>query len=302
VLTPRLQNVLHPRFCLAIAAALLTFEAAAEERYESPRSLGMGSALRGAAAANAALFTNPAGLAATKLFHLEGAYQFQSELEGHAGHASVVDSTTPVSGGFGATYFTWDPEFQNVSGYDMRITLAFPASDMFFIGATGKYLDLQAGGVPEGALPSEEPGSVARGITFDAGAMVRLGQLVSLGVSGYNLRRLPGDQYPQGIGGGIGFAPFDLLLIDFDVVYDLPHEGGSRGRYLGGLEYFAGGQYPVRLGYRYSEKTETDDRSQDLTAGLGYVDPRFAVDLGGRRQVRGGDETVVSAALRIFAN
>ena len=122
--------------------------AAAEERYESPRSLGMGSALRGAAAANASLYTNPAGLASTKLFHLEAAYQYESADRGHAGNASVVDSTTPVAGGFGATYQAWDP-VQKIEGYDLRLGLAFPASDLLFIGATGKYFRLDASALPE---------------------------------------------------------------------------------------------------------------------------------------------------------
>lgn len=289
-----------PRFAHALSflfLAMASGTAVAEERFESPRSLGMGSALRGAAAANAALYTNPAGIASSKLMHLEAGYQYEAAGEGHAGNASVVDSTTPVAGGFAATYQAWDP-IQKIEGYDLRLALALPASDLFFLGVTGKFFNLDASALPPGAPEGAEPGPVAEGITLDAGAMVRLGPAITVGVSGYNLRRLESDLVPIGVGGGVGVAPFELLLIDADVVYDFPHEGGPAGRYLAGLEYFAAGQYPIRFGYRFSEAT----RAHDVALGLGYVDPRFGIDLGGRREVSGGDETVVSVALRVFAN
>jgi opacity protein-like surface antigen len=281
----------------ALAGLLSPRLAGAEERYESPRSLGMGSALRGAAAANASLYTNPAGLASAKLFHLEAAYQYESAERGHAGNASVVDSTTPVAGGFGATYQVWDP-IQRIEGYDLRLSLALPASDFFYLGATGKYFHLDASRVAPDAPPGTEPGPVAEGITFDAGAMARLGDAITVGVSGYNLRRLPSDLVPIGVGGGIGVAPFDLLLVDVDAVYDFPHDGNPAGRYMAGLEYFTAGRYPIRAGYRFDESKN----AHDVTVGVGYVDPRFGIDLAGRREVAGGDETVASIALRVFSN
>jgi opacity protein-like surface antigen len=257
----------------------------------------MGSALRGAAAANASLYTNPAGMASTKLMHLEAGYQYDAAEEGHAGNASVVDSTTPVAGGFGATYQVWDP-IRKIEGYDLRLSLALAAGDFFFVGATGKYFDLAEGAVAADAPAGTEPGPVAKGITFDLGAMARLGEAITIGVTGYNLRRLDGDLAPVGVGGGIGVAPFQLLLADVDVVYDFPRDARPEGHYLVGAEYFANGQYPVRVGYRFSEATN----AHDVTIGLGYVDPRFGIDLAGRRQVAGGDETVASVALRVFAN
>ena len=56
---------------------------------------------------------------------------------------------------------------------------------------------------------------------------------------------------------------------------------------------------PLRLGYTFDE-TRSDQGIHILTAGVGYIDPSFALEAALRQEVSGGSDTTVLVNLRYF--
>src|SRR6185503_6717829 len=114
--------------------------------------LAMGGALRAAAVSTPSLYMNPAALAVGRLYHIEGAYQYDGAAEGHLANASVVDSTNAVAGGLGATYSVSDPDHADRTAYDLRIGVGVPVGQSFSLGATVKYIHLVQDGTPRSGV------------------------------------------------------------------------------------------------------------------------------------------------------
>ncbi|HEY3592824.1 MAG TPA: hypothetical protein VGL13_03080, partial [Polyangiaceae bacterium] len=181
---------------------------------------------------------------------------------------------------------------------DVRLALAAPLSDRFFVGLTGKYLKLNDSGPPLrgfGLPPSaatlglsDQPS--VDNVTFDAGITVKPTDEISIGLVGSNLTS-PGQGFqPLTLGGGIGFGSNDLtlegdLLADFTTFTDAGGKSHTKLRGSLGVEYLAGDHFPLRLGYRYDQGLKT----HAISAGLGYIDPQFSVDFAFRRTISGSE-------------
>ena len=91
------------------------------------------------------------------------------------------------------------------------------------------------------------------------------------------------------------------LGISADALWNLDADKGQRsGRYGGGAEYFVGsGQgtgYPLRAGGVYDAASDKGF----VTFGVGFANAKMGFDIGGRRQVSGGDkELIIQAGLRL---
>jgi hypothetical protein len=119
---------------------------------------------------------------------------------------------------------------------------------------------------------------MVKDITFDAGITIRAGDNVQLSLVGNNLTDPGHGLLPMLLGGGIGFGS-NLFTLEADLVGDLTTYDQTKLRGMGGFEYLAGGQYPIRLGYRYDD----GQKSHALSGGLGYVSKEFSFDVSMRR-------------------
>lgn len=274
--------------------------AAADPLYQGARGLAMGGALRAAAMSTPSLYMNPAAMALGRLYHLEAAYQYDGAVQGHLANAAVVDSTNKVAGGLGATYAVSDPDHADRTAYDLRLGLAVPIAQGFSLGGTLKYLHLDQAGTPElgasAAAADDDP--LLDDFTFDAGALLKLGQILSLGVAGYNLTNLGTPEAPLEVGFGAAVSLGDVAVIDADAVLDLSTHDKAVARYGLGGEYFAANRYPIRLGYAIDPR----EGRQFLSGGLGYVDQRFSAELGLRQQIVGGSDTMVAFGVKFFVH
>ena len=269
-------------FCAPVGAL-------AEEGFEGARSLAMGGALRAAAVSTPSLYLNPAALASGQLYHVETAYQYDAASTGHLANAAIVDSTNAIAAGLGALYHVSDVDDLDRTAYDLRLGLAVPFARTFSLGGTIKYLHLsQEGNDGEQTLLDD--------FTVDAGALLRLGDLLSIGASGYNLTNLDTPEAPLKVGFGAAVSLLGVAVIDGDVVLDLTTYEQTEARYALGAEYFAANRYPLRIGYAYDAGAD----AQFLSGGLGYVDQRFAADASLRQQVTNGSSTTLTVALRFF--
>jgi hypothetical protein len=273
---------------------------------ETARTAAMGGALRAFSNSIEALQDNPANLAATRVYHMGALAQFWSGANRQSYAASIVDSIVSrsrMAGGISGHWLFQDPEGIERRAMDLRVGLGFPLSEKFLIGASARYLDLRQDGFPRGLEPEILPPSLASGglrrksviqdITFDAGISVRPVPSVALSLVGYNLTDPGHGLLPLQFGGGLGYGN-NLFTIEADLVGDFTTYEDTKLRGMGGLEYLAGGQYPLRVGYRYDQGQE----SHAISGGIGYVSREFSFDLALRRILGDNAATVFFFGLR----
>lgn len=265
---------------------------------ETARSAAMGGALRAFSNSTEALLTNPANLAATRVYHMAGLAQFWSTANRQSYGAAVVDSVVSrsrLAGGLSGTWLFQDPEGVDREAMDLRFALAFPLSDRLLLGATARLLDLQQDGFPRGQqlLPPSVASaglvdeSVVKDVTVDLGMTIRPAPNLAVALVGNNLTDPGHSLLPLTLGGGVGYGT-PLFTAEVDVVGDFTTYEQTKVRAMGGLEYLAAGQYPVRVGYRYDEGRS----SHALSAGAGYATREFSFDIALRRVL--GDDASTS--------
>ena len=116
---------------------------------ETARSAAMGGALRALGNGVTGLYLNPANMALTRVYHLMALAQIWPESRRQTYGAAAVDSVTGrLAGGAGGNYGVLDPDGVDRKWTDARVAIAFPLSDRFYAGITGKYLKLRENGYP----------------------------------------------------------------------------------------------------------------------------------------------------------
>lgn len=271
---------------------------------ESARTAAMGGALRAFSNSTEALQDNPANLAATRVYHMGALAQFWSGAARQSYAASIVDSIVSrsrMAGGISGHWLFQDPDGIERRAMDLRVGLGFPLSDKFLVGASARYLDLRQDGFPRGLelLPPSLASaglrrkSVVQDITFDAGISVRPAPSIAISLVGYNLTDPGHGLLPLQLGGGLGYGN-QLFTVEADLVGDFTTYEETKLRGMGGIEYLAGGQYPLRVGYRYDQGQE----SHAISGGLGYVSREFSFDMAIRRILGDNAATVFFFGLR----
>ena len=262
---------------------------------ETPRSLAMGGAVRALGNGTMAIFMNPANMTLTRLYHIEAMGQFTPEVTRALGTATAVDSitsSTRIAGGASFTGGLIDPEGLNRQFTDFRSALSYPFGDRFFLGVGLRYLRMiqdghsildsgenqysRASGGLLDASGQREP--FVDTITFDAGATVRLGQSLHIGISGQNLTHPGNSILPTTVGGGIGYGTKDFS-IEVDGLADFDSWSKIAGRFMAGGEYLVANKVPLRLGYRYDQGPDV----HFISGGLGYVSTELSAELAVRR-------------------
>lgn len=271
---------------------------------ETARSAGMGGALRAFSNSLEALQLNPANLAATRVYHMGGLAQFWTAADRQSYGLAIVDSVVSrsrLAGGVSANWLFQDPDGVDRRGLDLRFGLGFPLSDVFLVGATARYLDLSQDGYPRGlelvppslASSGLRQESIVKDITFDAGMTIRPSPELAFSIVGYNLTDPGHSLLPLTFGGGIGFGQ-SLFTLEADLVGDFTTYDETKLRAMAGAEVLAGGQFPLRVGYRYDDGQGT----QSLSGGLGYASKEFSFDFSVRRIFGDSSATVIFFGLK----
>jgi hypothetical protein len=289
-----------PLAVAAVAAGLMVsapFGAAAFPEYIGSRALGMGGAGRGDARGDEGPVLNPAGMSLSRVYTLDGAYQFITRDGGHFVRASVVDSTSSfnLAGGLSYTYRTASPAgASRLSGHEVGLALSYPFGDRVLVGVNGKYVHVVG--------DSREANGVANhsGFTLDAGVVVRPASMLTIGIVGYNLRDLSTVNAPVAIGYGIALSPIADLVIAVDGLHDLTTSDptiGTRTTVGGGVEYM----FQQKLVLRVGGGRDGGSRHGYLTAGFAGVSELGAIDIGLRQDISGDAKlTLFAVGLRLF--
>lgn len=269
---------------------------------QHPRSIAMGGAQQAWGGSTSALFLNPANLPLYRVYHLEAIATFSPEARRQSYGGAIADSSTSrLAGGFGGTWSQLDPDGIKRSWTDLRLSLAYPIGDRLSLGMAGRYLraDQRPSAGPLGASRASggtKDDPIVSEFTFDAGLAVSITEQIRLGLTGRNLTAPGHGLMPLGTAGGIGYSNGTFTL-EVDELFDFTTFGSIRGRTMVGAEYLAADRFPIRAGYRFDAGMKT----HAIGLGAGYVDKRFSIEVGGRRDVVADHPaTTVSIGIRFF--
>jgi len=264
-----------------------------------PREIAVGEAMRGSATGASAIGLNPAGLPLNRELVFEGGYGWRGTDDASLISVSACDSTNAAPGCFFYDYIGTNPELVGMTGTRTTHVGGMALSRLLLprvmVGATVKYFNFK----------SDMAGEMAQsGFVADFGATLRLTQMINLGLSGQNLYASEDKHpmFPRAVGGGFHARPMPNLALGFDARWLLDAEQVSDSmRYGGGAELFLSGQrgqtgYPIRAG----ALRDNGLGCTYVSGGLGMATLKWSVDLAARRQVKGGDETMVIASLRFW--
>ena len=259
-----------------------------------PREIAVGEAMRGGATGASGAELNPSGIPLNRELVFEGGYGYRPDDSASLIGVSACDSTNAMPGCFFYNYAGANPELGDMTMHRTThvggVTLSRVLLPRLLIGATTKYYHFTSNMTGE---------SNASGTTFDLGATIRVTNMINLGISAQNLwATTSSPEFPRAIGGGVYTRPLSILALSFDTRWKL--EGPDRSaRYGGGAELFlrAGDAgYPVRVGALHDNGLG----ATYLSAGLGYASMGWGLDVTGRREVKGGDDTMFIASMRFF--
>lgn len=281
-------------------------------RIESSRGMALGSGVRAASASTQAQAENPANLVLGGLYHIESFFGYDPTFKRISVGGAVVDSmTSRLAAGISARSLFGDNNAGENSGWEGRIGLGFPIIDMLSIGVAGRYSNLTVSdthAVPElrrdpltGApIVDGKPDRTFKLKAFTMDAALTLRPVQGLAISGlaYNMIDTESPLAPLMVGGSVAFTS-EALTVGGDLLVDLNTHHAFDGAKLvigGGGEYLVAGVVPLRVGYQYDQGRV----QHSLSGGLGYVDPRFGVQLSLRQSLNQGSETSLFGVVQYF--
>jgi hypothetical protein len=257
-----------------------------------PREIAVGEAMRGGATGGSSVGLNPAGLPLNRELVFEGGYGYRGSDSASLIGVSACDSTNVVPGCFFYDRASSSPDLDgqsltrttNIFGLSLSRVLV----PRVLVGVAGKYYRFSSDVMDEKS---------ANGFQFDAGATVRLTDIINIGFSGQNLvGTQDSTQFPRAIGGGILARPVDIFSLSFDSRWKT---NGDGARYGGGGELFLrAGNYGIPL--RIGGLADTGLDAKYFTGGIGISNLRWGIDVGARKEVSGGDETLILASMRFY--
>jgi hypothetical protein len=262
-----------------------------------PREIAVGEAARGNAIGQTGAEVNPGGIPLNRELVFEGGYGYRTSDSASLIGVSACDSTSGLPGCFFYDYAGTSPdlgggETSHHTTHVGGLALSRMLLPRLLVGATIKYFHFSSSGGDE---------ADASGTAFDLGATLRLTNSINVGVSAQNLwASSDTPEFPRAVGGGVYAHPLALLALSFDMRWKLDGTDQS-ARYGGGAELFlqsTGGQsaFPIRVGALHDNGLG----GTYLSAGLGYAAASWGLDVGGRREVKGGDETTIIASIRLY--
>ena len=260
-----------------------------------PREVAVGEAMRGGATGASAIGLNPAGIPLNRELVFEGGYGYRVSDSASLVGVSACDSTNAMPGCFFYDYAGASPEEGGMTGkrstHVAGLALSRVIVPRVMVGTTTKYYSFKSDMMGD---------TKASGFTFDVGATVRVTRLVNLGVAAQNLYSSEASpRFPRMIGAGLQARPLPIFTLGFDMRWKLDGDDRS-ARYGGGAELFlrSGSSlgFPIRLG----GLRDNGLGSTYVSGGVGLAGLKWGLDVGARREVKGGDETMVIASMRFF--
>ncbi len=274
------------------------------EQTMDPRPMGVAGAMIAASGGTNGIYLNPASIAVVPLYHAEGMYQFTSRENMHMGGAAIVDSATKpgIGAGISFNYNGCNSHRNEHDSFDGRLAVGGVIGKIFSLGLTGRYLRVKQNMSSSNWGPSGKPAFPASGsrqidgFTMDAGALLRLADMLNIGVTGYNLTHTESAFAPIMLGTGASINLMKKLFIEVDGVFDFTsHDKMGADLRVGG-ELLIADVVVIRAGYQY----DFYYRRNLIAAGLGYVHTNFGIDIGFSQEIMEKGRTAVSIGFKFF--
>jgi hypothetical protein len=286
-----MRRLAHTVFVVTCLVGSASAEPDSLDDLLGPREIAVGEAMRGAATGSTSIGLNPAGLPLNRELVFEGGYGYRASDSASLVGVSACDSTNVVPGCFFYDYAGSSPDLGGTAmsrtTHVAGATLSRVLVPRVMIGATAKYFRYS-----DTLMSSDK----ASGFTFDVGGTVRLTEIINLGISGQNLFSTEkSDWFPRAFGGGILARPLPILALSFDSRW----KGDGGARYGGGAELFIRGGdmgYPIRAGAVH----DSGLGATYVSGGIGIANIKWGIDLAARREVKGGNETLILASMRFY--
>ena len=290
-----LRTLLSAFAILALSCLTAAPQAAAEEGLRSLRSAGMGDNVVAGAGANAALFHNPAALAAVPTYALELGYDTQLKTGDHQLGVSIADSqTNPALAGGMAYTFSFnrgETKAETAMDHNIRLGAALPIiQDTLILGVTGQYLHY--------TRPTEDGSRIKHnGFTLDIGLMAKLGEKFFVGVSAQDLISVSGATDARILRAGVaGMFGIVRILGEYGA-----HLDGPRTRHHGGV----GAELMIhsialRTGFRHVSAGGIHRRENLLSLGAGYRSQSFGLDFAYRQHVQRAPDRFLGVSIVLF--
>ncbi len=247
------------------------------EDFETARTLGTALGLRAGAYGTSAVLVNPANLGLGRLYHAEAVLQYVPTARAFSYGTVVADGSTERLRAGVASRGILGRDEREYRGNDNRLALGMALGDVIGVGLSLRYLRLRTRDQTSDGYPVSPE---VRAITLDTALRVTPFEGFHIAAYGYNLIRTGSVLAPQQFGGGIAYQYEGVLQVGADLIVDTTTFRDPTLLYGAGVEWYAGQQYPLRLGYRRDEGRKL----HGLTASFGFVAERYAVELGWRQE------------------
>jgi hypothetical protein len=280
-----------------------------EARIESARGTALGTGARASSASTQAMADNVANLSAGHVAHVETLYSYQPQLKSMAAGASIVDGMTSgyLAAGLAARWLFSGKS----SGWEGRVGLGVPIGEMLSLGLAGRFSNITIHDKKARAenwdAPEPEEGEdpapadhryKLKAFTLDAAVSLHPIPGLSLSALGYNLINTKSPLAPLLVGGSLSFGR-ETFSLGTDVLVDLNQHkefSGAKLQVGGGIEYLTQGVAPLRAGYLYDQGR----KQHAISAGIGYMNKQFSIQLSLRQYVAGSKDTTLFSAIQYF--
>jgi hypothetical protein len=255
------------------------------------RGLALGGAVIAYGTGSDALSGNPATMGLRKNYIFENYYQYNPLSNGHLMQSALVDSYKNPRLAMGV-YGTWEQSEPELYYQGANITraekykksglaLSILLSKNLSIGFNGYYFEWE-----------RDHSSGKKGFSGDFGILAKIGDFFTAGFVVYDLISKHDDDYPYSFGGGIALILLNKkLLLEADIVFE-----GEEPWVKGGIEFFFGKSISFRFGGGERRFTE----SRYFSGGIGYITKKSQVDIGIKKELTGGNGTIIGIGLRFY--
>lgn len=248
-----------------------------------PRSMAMGDAFRAVGTSNDAIVEDPAALAMTQRYEVDGFFGYSFGAPATYWNGSIVDaSSTPVATGISYTHLASGSSSDRFSGASLRLALAVPLSDQIFIGVSGEWLNY---GLSE----------TVHAITGDASLVIKPIDMLTLAAIGYNLIGIESLLAPREVAVAAAYGSDETFHVAGDAVGNLSTPSLVLDYHLGG-EYLLANLVAFRAGWMFDGLLD----SHFLSGGVGLVTPGVGLDVAYRQQLGGLDDKLLIVDIKFF--
>lgn len=251
---------------------------------KSPRSVGLGSSLKGNIGVNDILHDNPAAIAFTKSYTAEASYVNNARAGAKILDFTVVDSrTSKAAGGFAFSKIT---EFDRNAEHDafyLAMAERYWRSTSLFIG--GRYIKSKINEVKSNFYD------------FDIGTLTAFGPNLGLGLTFKNLKNSNEAMAPQEVSVGLQTA-WKYFFPTGSITKKIRHGWTDTDKlsYSAGLEIVTFKQLFLRGGYNVDDEVNTSNYS----LGTGWKAPKISFDYAYERGIEDANNYQHLASCRMY--